>query len=141
MTDALAVDLAAPCWVFRGKVNNSGYGSLSSAGKKWMAHRYMWTLMRGPIPEKMQVDHLCRVRRCLNPQHMEIVDCRTNLLRGTGASAQHARKVACPKCGKPYDYIHPNGSRRCRSCQQAMQKDRYNRRRQGLSVRPWIRRK
>jgi len=70
MTGALAVDVKAPCWLFQGYVHPStGYGHLTDKGVRVLAHRYMWTVMRGPIPEGMTIDHLCRVRRCVNPQH------------------------------------------------------------------------
>lgn len=94
-TDALAINLDAPCWLFQGALFNSGYGALylSSTRKTVRVHRYMWEQLRGPIPKGMTLDHLCKVRHCLNPQHMEIVTAGENSLRGDGPPAQNARKT------------------------------------------------
>ena len=111
-------------WV--GGLNGVGYGQfyrgrtdLGETGKTY-AHRWSYEYFIGPIPEGMHLDHLCRNRRCVNPEHLEPVTCRENLLRGTGASARHAIKTHCP-AGHPYDgenlYVHPvKGQRICRAC-------------------------
>lgn len=101
MTDALAINLGAPCWLFQGYVGHDGYGQKWNGSRVVRAHRYMWVLMRGPIPENLQIDHLCRVRNCVNPQHMELVTNVENILRGKSFSAINARKTHCPQ-GHPY---------------------------------------
>jgi hypothetical protein len=59
------------------------------------AHRLAYELFVGPIPEGQTIDHLCRNRPCVNPGHLEVVDMRTNLLRGSSPTAQNARKTHC----------------------------------------------
>jgi hypothetical protein len=75
----------SPCWVRVGKLNNKGYGTISIAGRLQYAHRAMYEQEVGPIPEGMQIDHLCRQRDCLRPTHLEIVTQAKNLQRGKGA--------------------------------------------------------
>lgn len=83
------------------------------------AHRYAYEHFIGPIPEGLQVDHLCRVRNCVNPDHLEAVTCRENVLRGDGVAAANARATHCPQ-GHAYDeantYTWTNGGRHCRAC-------------------------
>src|SRR3979409_2218654 len=115
MTDALAVNLAAPWWLSKADGGNShGYGKIRIKGVLWHTHRYMWTVMRGPIPKGMEIDHLCRVRNCVNPQHMEVVTHTENMKRGSWTTRTH-----CPK-GHPYDetntHVARNGWRHCRIC-------------------------
>ena len=95
MTDALAVNLDAPCWLWQSHVGVTGYGQKRFRGTMWKAHRYMWTVMRGPIPKGMQIDHLCRIRHCVNPQHMEVVTQHENWLRGEACTVQNKRKTHC----------------------------------------------
>jgi len=73
MTEALAVNLEASCWLWAGAKNSDGYGHLSRGNKTVDAHRYLWTLMRGPIPKGRELDHLCGVRACVNALHMQVV--------------------------------------------------------------------
>jgi hypothetical protein len=127
-TDALAINLDAPCWLFTGRTTK-GYGVISIKGRETYAHRYMYEQLRGPIPEGLELDHLCRVPRCVNPQHLEAVTHRINLLRGNGFSGRHARKTHCPK-GHPYDETNTQmsqGSRKCAECHRVRQRA-YNQR-------------
>ncbi len=75
----------SPCWIRRGHLNNKGYGSVSVAGKLMYAHRAMYEQEVGPIPEGLTIDHLCRVRSCMRPSHLEPVPMGENLRRGKGA--------------------------------------------------------
>jgi hypothetical protein len=121
MTDALAVNLDAPCWIWQGARSGNGYGHLKRKRSRSNipAHRYMWEVMRGPIPNGLVVDHLCRVPLCVNPQHMELVTNRENILRGNSPAAKQARQTQC-KRGHLFDdantRITPTGARRCRAC-------------------------
>lgn len=119
-----------PCWEWTGNQNRNGYGRVRAGGRREMAHRAVYELFRGPIPEGLQADHTCRNRACCNPQHIEIVDGLTNNLRGAGPAAQNARKTACPK-GHPYDtgntYVDPKGTRHCRKCRRARGVEAYRR--------------
>lgn len=107
------------CWFWLGAKCNHGYGNLGVEGKSIYAHRFAYELLVSPIPEGLTLDHLCRNRTCVNPAHLEAVDNRTNILRGIGWGAKHARATHCPS-EHPYDdantYLTPNGWRRCRVC-------------------------
>ena len=71
------------CWIWRGRIAPNGYGRL---GSKY-AHRVMYELHVGPIPTGLDVDHLCRVRHCVNPRHLEPVTRSENLRRGKSGEA------------------------------------------------------
>ena len=71
------------CWLWDARWDSgNGYRKTRWQGRTWMAHRLVWTLMEGPIPEGHVLDHLCRVRFCCNPGHMEPVTMRENTRRG-----------------------------------------------------------
>jgi hypothetical protein len=114
-------DLGA-CWIWQGATSN-GYGRVRFDGKTRLAHRVVWTLTIGEFPEDKQPDHLCRVRACVNPSHLEPVTQRINLLRGASPAADHARRARC-SAGHPLEgpdadvYIHPDHPtwRHCRKC-------------------------
>jgi hypothetical protein len=69
------------CWLWTGYVDRHGYGQFKGA-KQGSAHRWSYEYHAGPIPEGLQLDHLCRVRSCVNPAHLEPVTCRVNVSRG-----------------------------------------------------------
>jgi len=79
------------CWLWTLSIKPKGYGQIKNAGRLAYAHRIAYQLLRGPIPKGMTIDHLCRVRCCVNPDHMEVVTNRTNVLRGTGITSIWAR--------------------------------------------------
>ena len=81
------------CWLWSGAVRGSGY----SAFRRKYGHRAAVEAERGPIPEGMQVDHLCRVRSCVNPEHLDVVTARENLLRGDTVTARSASVTHCPQ--------------------------------------------
>ena len=105
------------CWLWLGGVNE-GYGRVRVGRKQAMAHRVMYEREVGPIPKGLTLDHLCRVRSCVNPAHLEPVTTRENTLRGVGVSALNAQKVACVR-GHRFDSkntYHLRGKRSCRAC-------------------------
>jgi hypothetical protein len=77
----IKVDKTADCWLWRAALTK-GYGKFR--GQR--AHRWSWERARGPIPEGMTIDHLCRNRRCVNPDHMELVSAEENARRAKGGS-------------------------------------------------------
>jgi hypothetical protein len=113
------VDRSGQCWMWTGLVLPCGYGRLSVDGKQVYAHRYSYEQTVGPIPEGLELDHLCRVRACVNPNHLEPVTRRENIRRGVSVVAANAVKTHC-RNGHPFDeantYIRANGGRECRPC-------------------------
>lgn len=67
-----------PCWLWAGTVKSHGYGQ---AGRSARAHRYVYEQLVGPIPDGMVLDHLCCRKTCVNPEHLEAVSQRENVLR------------------------------------------------------------
>lgn len=86
-----------PCWEWKGCLRPDGYG----AARNELAHRLVYRAVVGPIPDDMVLDHLCRNRLCVNPNHLEPVSNGENVLRGEGISARNALKTHCPE-GHPY---------------------------------------
>lgn len=105
------------CVEWTGAMHSEGYGMIGSRG---YAHRVAYELLVGEIPKGFQIDHLCRNRACMNPNHLEAVTQQVNLRRGNGASAINARKTHC-KWGHEYTeentYRRPDGKgKMCRTC-------------------------
>lgn len=92
------------CWLWLG-ATRGGYGRIKMGGRKGefvSAHRLSYELHVGPIPEGLQLDHLCRNRTCVNPHHLEPVTLQENLRRGEGLGKHQSRRTHCP-LGHPYD--------------------------------------
>lgn len=115
-----------PCWIWTGGLVGGGYGQFGVTGQ-WhkRAHRYAYELVVGPIPDGLVLDHLCRVRCCVNPAHLEPVTQRENLMRGLGS--WNAGKTHC-KRGHEFTpentYVAPHGKRTCRTCRNVRQRSR-----------------
>lgn len=106
------------CFLWIGYHNGEGYGKLS-VGKSGSiyAHRFAYEQANGPIPEGMQLDHLCRTPSCVNPDHLEPVTNRENTLRGR-SSALKPKRVTC-KHGHDLRltaYVDTRGQQKCREC-------------------------
>lgn len=120
------IDPETGCWNWVTGVSGRGYGRFRANGTSHRAHRVAWILAhRTDIPSDLVIDHLCSNRRCVNPQHLEAVTQRENVLRGRAPAARNARVTRCPY-GHPYDkqntYITTRGTRFCRACGRARTK-------------------
>lgn len=89
------VNVDGPCWEWIGQLGAQGYGVFSFQRKDTAAHRWIYQRLVGPVPAQLELDHLCRNRSCVNPDHLEPVTHKENVLRGSGVAAMHARKTHC----------------------------------------------
>ena len=103
------------CWLWEGTMGDHGYGFLWSGGKNLQVHRWSYGYFVGPIPAGLQLDHLCRNRRCVNPAHLEPVTARENTLRGYGPTSLNAVKTHC-KRGHPFDATNTGYEPKGRFC-------------------------
>lgn len=123
------------CWEWTAYRDDDGYGKFKvRAGFQQAAHRTSYELFVGPIPDGLQLDHLCRNPGCVNPEHLEPVTCEENIHRGD-AGQHNAAKTHCPQ-GHPYDEkntrygVQRRGRaiRQCRACDRERQLIRYHER-------------
>lgn len=109
------------CWLWTASLNDDGYGQVWMAGKMRKAHRVVYTALRGEIPAGLELDHLCRIRSCVNPDHLRPVTTRANIFApGSLADAKHkAAKTHCLR-GHPLSgdniYTLRLPLRQCRIC-------------------------
>lgn len=111
------------CWNWIGYVDpDDGYGRLKTGGKLRRAHRLAYARWVGPLDEdehRWITDHICRNRRCVNPDHLRLVTYQENSLNADSPIASNARKTGCLR-GHAFDeantYPVPGGGRACRTC-------------------------
>ena len=120
------VDTGGSCWNWTAGVDGRGYGAFKLNGRQLGAHVVAYRRLVGPIPEGLVLDHLCRNPRCVNPDHLEPVTQRENVVRGEAPAATNARKTHCKRGHEftPENTIdHPRG-RNCRECGRLMKERR-----------------
>ena len=107
------------CWLWTGSVTKSGYGRFGlEAGSVTWAHRAAWRLFRGEIPVDQELDHLCRVRRCVNPEHLEPVSHQENSRRAHLICSRGLHDLTAP-----HARLVKGG---CRACYNKLARDRWS---------------
>lgn len=81
------------CWIWSGAIHSTGYGQIKWNGKSTVAHRVVYELVKGEIPQGLFLDHLCSVKLCVNPDHLEPVNHRTNIQRAW--DRRHCETCTC----------------------------------------------
>jgi hypothetical protein len=108
------------CWLWTGYIDPKGYGVIGVGGRKLSkVHRYSYERFIGPVPDGLQLDHLCRVRHCANPAHLEPVTNRENVIRGNAARPDRTHCNRGHEFNEENTYINPKGRRECRVCRHA----------------------
>lgn len=124
---------ARGCWIWTASRTAEGYGKLADGEGRWKrAHRIAYELFVGPVSEGLEIDHLCGQPSCVNPEHLEAVTHRVNLLRGGSFAAKNDAATHCPH-GHPYDaentYRGAKGERICLACKRQRGRDYMRRKR------------
>jgi hypothetical protein len=126
------------CWEWKASKNAAGYGrfSVRLSLDNWAtvyAHRFAYTLVVGPIPEGLTLDHLCRNPGCVNPAHLEPVTMRENVMRGNSPIVRQANQTHCIHghefAGDNVYIRKDNGARMCRACSARRGRERRQRER------------
>ena len=124
------VNKTEQCWLWTGGKQSKGYGQFSVAGRSTSVHRIAYRLAYGPIPPGLTIDHLCLVKVCVRPDHLEAVTAKVNNQRAhdngqalpSPLSQRNSAKLFCVN-GHPYSpdntYVTPRGHRDCRTCKRA----------------------
>jgi hypothetical protein len=114
------------CWLWQSTKTRNGYAQFRVNGKRWLAHRWIFLRTIGPIPHGLELDHLCRVRNCVNPLHLEPITHSENVKRGNNSLRLFSQLNICRR-GHPLEGSNvmldkKRGSRRCKICFIALQK-------------------
>jgi hypothetical protein len=112
------VEKTETCWLWTASKDRAGYGWFGKDGTATKAHRWAYESLVGPIPEDLVIDHLCRVRNCVRPDHLEPVTVAENTRRGlTGINLMN--QDTCRNGLHPWPAsakVSADGYRRCREC-------------------------
>ena len=127
------VEKTDTCWLWTAGTGGYGYGSFNPDGRRdgprrnVAAHLYAYRLLVGEVPEGLELDHLCRNKRCVNPAHLEPVTHRENVLRGTGPTAENAKKTTCVRGHDLTDpaNVYPGSNRKCVTCAREFARRQY----------------
>lgn len=119
-------DITADCWNWQGCVNSRGYGCIASGkrGKTALVHRVAVLVRDGELDDEAQIDHLCRNRRCVRPDHLDVVDGAGNQRRSAAARGHHigGKCHAGHLLTEETVYYHPRGQLVCRLCAREQRK-------------------
>ncbi len=115
------------CWEWVAGTSKNGYPVISYKNRTATGHRVVYEIAKGTIPNGLCLDHLCRNKKCVNPDHLEAVTQRENILRGSGAAALNSKKTHCHRGHRlllDNLGINADGGRRCKKCGQISWKKR-----------------
>lgn len=117
------------CWLWNGYIMNAGYGAMTTHEGSYLAHRWAYEYFVGKIPQKMTIDHLCKNKLCVKPEHLEVVTRTENIQRAglRGVAKKESEKTRCPKnhSYEKHGVVYKNGytkygtvkyARRCTVC-------------------------
>lgn len=112
------------CWEWQGHTNRpDGYGRIDVVNREtYVVHRVVYVMLRGPIPDGLSLDHLCRNTRCVNPDHLEAVTHLVNVRRGLRGGITHC--IRGHEFTEANTYHDPKGGRECRACRQARDRNK-----------------
>lgn len=113
------VDRNTGCWNWTAGLNGKGYAYIFARRYSRQAYKWYYEIVYGKVPDGMELDHLCRNKKCVNPEHLEVVTKSENNRRGNSPSAKNARKTHCPRGHELADgnlFIHKSGRRSCLIC-------------------------
>ena len=134
------VEKTETCWTWTGSRRRDGYGQFVLGRRpdgrvhSVPAHRWLYVYCNGPVPHGLEIDHLCRNRSCVSPEHLEAVTARENVRRGQSPAADNARRTHCVR---GHEFTPDNtlrrttGGRTCRTCNRERCKSFYYGRRAG----------
>ena len=115
------------CWLWMQAIAGGGYGAIGVHGKVKRAHRVSYECFVGAIPAGMVIDHMCRTRSCVNPDHLRVVTLGINAVENSFSSAAiNKQKLVCPKCSGDYVTMMLYTGKRGRQCPKCY-RDNYNR--------------
>lgn len=118
------VEKTDTCWLWHGTIGLKGYGQIKMGYAFFLAHRLSYEMVRGRIPAGLVIDHLCRVRHCVNPDHLKPVLRGVNTLRGETITAANRAKTVCIH-GHSLDDAYQRSGRKGRRCRICTQRYRY----------------
>lgn len=116
----LQVEQWGVCWIWTGSMQGNGYGRFAANSERYMAHRVAYSLVKGPIPDKLDIHHTCGNTLCCNPAHLQPLDRKTHLADNTEAGVAYINKHKT-QCSNGHPFTEENtywheGHRQCKIC-------------------------